>query len=63
MPQGDGFDPTIPEIDQINYMHLSENTRDPKKENMETASALNAAIQKRLTKITNAHSNLLPDTD
>jgi hypothetical protein len=35
MPQRDGFEPTIPEIDQINYMHLAENTRVPKKENMD----------------------------
>ena len=50
MPQRDGFDPTIPEIDQINYMHLAENARDPqkdKKENMEDESS-QEDIKKRL---------------
>jgi len=51
MPQRDGFDPTIPEIDQINYMHLAENTRDPqkdKKENMDDESSSQEDIKKRL---------------
>lgn len=50
MPHHDGFEATIPEIDQINYMHLAKDTRDPKnnKENMDDDDSSHEDIKKRL---------------
>ncbi len=45
MPQRDGFEP---EIDQINYMHLATETRDVKKENMEDGDGEEEPIEQRL---------------
>ena len=46
MPQRDGFEANVPEIDQINYMHLATETRDAKKENMEDGDG--ETIEQRL---------------
>ena len=63
MPPRDGFEPTIPEIDQINYMHLAKDTRDPKKENMDDDSS-NEDIKKRLEMLDGTSPSIqMPDTE
>jgi len=44
----EGFEDAVPEMDQINYMQLTQNTRMPKRENMESEES-EESVEKRLS--------------
>lgn len=45
----EGFEAAVPEMDQINYMQLTQNTRMPKRENMEGEGESEESVEKRLS--------------
>lgn len=49
IPQRDGFDPRVPDIEQKNFLHIGESTRDIKRiENMDDEESDPSNIQQRL---------------